>query len=120
MPEIDATKAVPKLTPEQARLKKACRDLEEVFMRHLVRELHVTGSKDPSLDAAPGSDIYEAMAEEALSSTLTDAGGIGLADLLYRQMQGALAAEQAKETAGEPEAKPVEGAKAAPVAEPPG
>jgi Rod binding domain-containing protein len=73
-------------TPELTRLREACHDLEEVFMRHLVREMRTTVVKDTSIGESVGSGIYDSMIEQALSSALTDGGGVGIADLLYAQL----------------------------------
>jgi flagellar protein FlgJ len=79
---------------QRQRLRRACRDLEAVFLGHLVRSMRSTAGEKGIFGKAPGAEIYGSMMDDALASALADAGGAGLADLLYRQLQGRL--EEAK------------------------
>ena len=79
-------------THEEVRLRQACRDLEEVFMRYVTREMNVLAAAGTAGAPGPaGSAQYGALIEEAFASALTDAGGLGIADLLFRQLQEAVA-----------------------------
>jgi flagellar protein FlgJ len=82
----------PALTDQEDRqLRQACRDLEEVFMRYVVREMGLLAKQTGGGPATAGSAQYGALAEEAMASALTDAGGIGIADTLYTQLKEAVA-----------------------------
>jgi len=76
---------------DDRQLRQACRDLEEVFMRYVVREMSLLGNPTGSGPGTAGSAQYGALAEEALASALTDAGGFGIADTLYTQLKEAVA-----------------------------
>jgi len=77
--------------PEEYRLRQACRDLEEIFMRYLVREMKITGGPKTDGPGAAGSDQYDVIIEEAMATALTHSGGIGVADVLYKQLRDAVA-----------------------------
>ncbi len=74
--------------PQAASLRHACRDLEEVFLRRLVQEM----TPKDSLSHSAGSFVTDSLAEGALSGALADSGGLGIADLLYRQLYPATVA----------------------------
>jgi flagellar protein FlgJ len=76
---------------EDRQLRQACRDLEEVFMRYVVREMGLLAKQTGGGPGTAGSAQYGALAEEALASALTDAGGIGIAETLYTQLKEAAA-----------------------------
>ena len=81
--------AVP-TTPQAATLKHACRDFEEVFLHYLVRQMKPNGEGTPFGHSA-GSFVCDSLAEGAMAGALADAGGVGIADLLYHQLYSAAA-----------------------------
>ena len=73
--------------PEQQALKKACAEMESVFIYHLLKEMRST-IPDSGLTGDNGSmkDIYNHMTDSQLARELSNSGGIGLSDILYRQL----------------------------------
>jgi flagellar protein FlgJ len=88
-PAISSQSAPTAAAARQGRLRRACRDLETVFLTHLVKSMGSTADQSGLFGKAPGSDLYDSMMHDALASAVADAGGAGLADLLYRQLQNA-------------------------------
>ncbi len=106
--KLDETK--PLLSPGAAppspeRLRQACQDLEEVFLRHLVRQMQATAQELGGEEPEAGERIYQGLIEETLSSALAKGGGVGLANLLFQQLQERLktSEESAPEGSSPPE-----------------
>ncbi len=72
---------------EQKTLQKACFEMESVFIYHLLKEMRTT-IPDSGLTGDSGSmkDIYNHMTDAQLARELSHSGGIGLSDILYRQL----------------------------------
>lgn len=71
---------------ETVRLKNACRDLEAVFLNLMWTSMRATVPKDSMTGGGFGEDIMRSMQDTELTKTMAQAGGIGLADMMYRQL----------------------------------
>lgn len=69
---------------DDARLRQACQGMEAVFLNLLLKEMRATVPADP-LDSH-GEQIFRSFLDDELAKTSAQAGGIGLADMLYRQL----------------------------------
>jgi Rod binding domain-containing protein len=69
---------------EAAEVREACQQFEEIFLRILLKEARIDRSLGSGDEAA--SKMYGDMTREALAKALTQAGGLGLADVLYQQL----------------------------------
>lgn len=65
------------------KLWKACQDFEAVFMGHIIKSMERTLPQG----SLSGSGISEMMFNQVMGSALSEGGGIGLAELLYRDLQ---------------------------------
>ena len=74
-------------TNEQQALQKACADMESVFIYHLLKEMRST-IPDSGLTGEGGSmkEMYNHMTDSQLARELADNGGIGLSEILFRQL----------------------------------
>lgn len=71
---------------KQAHLKNACKELESVFIYHLLKEMRAT-IPDSGLMGGEGiKDMYNHMTDSQLAKELSQDGGIGLSDILFRQL----------------------------------
>jgi flagellar protein FlgJ len=77
---------------EQAQLKKACTNFEAVFIGKLWQQMKSTVPKEGYLHSKQ-EDNYMAMFDRDFSEKMAQAGGIGLADMIYGQLS-----EKLKET----------------------
>ena len=74
-------------------LWKACQGFEALFMGHLVKSME----KSLPEGSLSGGGLPDLMFHEVMGTALSEGGGIGLADLLYRNLQ-AHVSENAEET----------------------
>jgi flagellar protein FlgJ len=74
-------------TPEQKKLMGACQDFESVMLGMVFKEMNSASidKKDP-LNKGVGADTYRDMLADERSKAMSKAGGIGLADGIYRQL----------------------------------
>ena len=73
------------------RLKTACRQFEAMFLSRLLGESFKPVSA--LRGSVPGGALYGSLAVDAFASTLAKGGGLGIAEMLYRQLQGYLAGQ---------------------------
>ncbi len=71
---------------DEEALRKAAKELEAVFINDLFKEMRKTIDKSGLVENAPGSNIYESMFDESVSNEVSKGKGIGLADMIYKQM----------------------------------
>lgn len=83
---ISQTQPAAQLTPEQAKLKKACQDFEAIFLRYLLEKMRDQVPKDGALPQSSEREIYEGMLNTAMAESISQQGQLGLADLLYAQV----------------------------------
>jgi Rod binding domain-containing protein len=85
---------------EKKRLKKACEAFEAVLTRQMIKEMKssVIRAEEPS----HAREMYESMMDEALADEMSRNGGMGIADILYRELLPLVEAEApGKETESE-------------------
>lgn len=69
---------------DDAKLRQACQGMETVFLSLLLKEMRATVPTDPL--NSHGEEIFRSFLDDELAKTSARAGGIGLADMLYRQL----------------------------------
>ena len=88
---------------DDEQLKEACQEMESYFIQELYKIMRTsTQLGEGIITKGQHEEIFEDMLIEAQSKEATKAGGIGLADMLYRQLskeQVALQYKAAQETA---------------------
>lgn len=72
---------------EQAQLKQACQDFESVFLNYLLSKMRETVPKTDLTGENNGEEIYRSMLDTELSKRMSASGGVGLADMMYRQLK---------------------------------
>jgi Rod binding protein len=80
------------LSPKQGaqqKLRKACNDFEAVFMSKMWEEMRATIPKSGFMHS-PQEDMYRSMFDRDFSEKLAADGGIGLGDMLYKQLKDKL------------------------------
>ena len=72
---------------DEARLHKACEDFESYFLQIMFREMRKSSLRAGGIFAKSNSEeIFEDMLYEEYSKTAASKGGVGLADMMYRQL----------------------------------
>jgi peptidoglycan hydrolase FlgJ len=72
---------------KEAKLREACNGFESVFLSRMFTEMRATIPKGGLLHGQYEEQYYS-MFDKSLCDKLTEAGGIGLADMMYRQLRG--------------------------------
>lgn len=80
-----APDAPPAGAGEAARLQWAAEQLESLFIHELWKGMRRTVMKSGMFDGA-GVRLFEEMLDEERSRAMAEAGGVGLAQLIYEQM----------------------------------
>lgn len=71
---------------EQQKLRKTCQDMESVFINLMFNNMRNTVQRSELLPESMGEKIMRSMLDQEMATKMSQAGGIGLADLLYRQL----------------------------------
>ncbi len=69
-------------------LKQTCKDLESVMVSIVLRSMRATVPKDSLYGDSLGTDVFTSMLDDEYAKKISDAGGFGLADMLYKQLSG--------------------------------
>jgi Rod binding domain-containing protein len=70
------------------QLQAACRDMESLFLTHLLKEMRATINKSGFISGGKAEEIFTSMLDVELSKKMSDAGGIGLSSILLNQLGG--------------------------------
>ena len=73
---------------DSSGIKKACADMESLFIFYLLKEMRATVPKTGYLDGGKSEEIYTSMLDAQLSRDLAAERGIGLSPLLYDSLAG--------------------------------
>jgi flagellar protein FlgJ len=73
---------------EKAKIKEACQAFESYFLQIMFREMRKTtfSSSNDIMPKSFAQEIFQDMLDEEYSKLAAQSGGIGLAEMLYRQM----------------------------------
>ena len=79
---------------EDAALKEACKGFEAMFLNMMYREMRSTVPKNTLFGESNAMNIFEDMRDTELTKKIAEGGGIGLGDLLYKQLAPTVKAQQ--------------------------
>jgi Rod binding domain-containing protein len=81
---IDQAPVEPAACPDRSVLRESCRQFEGLLLGMLLKDsLKISSSQE---DAGPGAEIMQEFAGEQLATNLSSQGGIGIADMLYKNI----------------------------------
>jgi flagellar protein FlgJ len=69
-----------------SKLQATCREMESLFLTYLLKEMRATVDKSGFISGGKAEEIFTSMLDVELSKRMSDAGGIGLSSLLFRQL----------------------------------
>lgn len=72
---------------EKAKLKQACQDFESVMMGIVYKKMHETSTGGDALDKGAANQTWRDMLADERVKSMSQAGGIGLAESLYRDLE---------------------------------
>ena len=84
------------VTKENQKLKQACQDFEAVFMGFMLKGMRKTVPKS-ELGSGREEEMFTDMMDDEICKSASKSRSIGIADMLYRQLNG----DTRKETRGE-------------------
>ena len=71
---------------DDAKLKATCKDMEAVFLNMMMADMRKTVQKSNLVDTST-EDMMTSMLDSEMTKNMASAGGMGLADMLYRQLR---------------------------------
>ena len=71
---------------QDKELKEACKGFEAMFLNMMYKEMKATVPEDSLFGESNAQKIFRDMHDEKLMENIADGGGIGLADMLYKQL----------------------------------
>lgn len=84
--ELNQAMGAQKTTADDKKLKQTCQDMESVFLNMMLQTMRKTVPKDSLIGESNEDDIVKSMMDDEMAKNLSKAGGIGLADMLYKQL----------------------------------
>lgn len=89
-PLMSATPSVQKVkgggNPKPDQLRQACRDFESIFTQQMMQQMRRTIPQNGLFNGGQAEQIYTSMLDGELSKTMAQGRGLGLADVMYRQL----------------------------------
>ena len=85
------------ISARDKELKEACKGFEAMFLQMMYREMRKTVPESPMFGKSNAMDIFEDMRDTELMKKTAESGGIGLADLMYRQLAPSVLQQEATE-----------------------
>ena len=73
-------------TKDLDKLKEASREFEAYFLNTLFKEMRKTVQDGGLTEKSQARTTFEEMLDEEMSKTITKTGGVGLADMIYKNM----------------------------------
>jgi len=67
-------------------LKKVCKEFEAILLNMMYKEMKATVQKSDLIPSDSGKDIFDSMLDEELTKKASEGSGLGLADVLYKQL----------------------------------
>ena len=74
------------LSKRDKELKEACKGFEAMFLSMMYKQMRATVPENKLFGESNGQKIFMDMRDNELMKTVADSGGLGLADLMYRQL----------------------------------
>lgn len=72
---------------KEKKLKEACQGFEEMFLNLVYSKMRETVPDDPLFGSSNGEKIMQSMLDSELTKQMAKAGGVGMADMVYKQIK---------------------------------
>ena len=93
----------------QKELRRAVADFESLFINQMLKSMRETIGKSELFHGGKAEDIYTSMLDAELSKNMAHSGGIGLAEMLLKQLSDSVADPVAHGEQATPQAAAIEG-----------
>jgi len=81
-------------TQGDKELKEACKGFEAMFLSMMYKEMRATVPENTLFGESNGQKIFMDMRDNELMKNVAESGGLGLADLMYRQLSPQIRAQE--------------------------
>jgi len=71
---------------DREKLKKACADFEALLLARMLKLMRQSIPQNGLLGNGPGKEIYQSLMDQELAKKMSQRGGVGLGEVLYRQV----------------------------------
>jgi flagellar protein FlgJ len=71
---------------DEEALKEACQQVEEIFLQMIYKQMKATIPESNFFSESMGKEVFSSMLDESLMKEAAKANGIGLADMMYKQL----------------------------------
>lgn len=71
---------------EDKELKEACKGFETMFLQMMYRSMRATVPENELFGSSNALKLFEELRDNELMKKTADAGGLGLADIIYKQL----------------------------------
>lgn len=68
------------------KLEQACRDFESIFIGQMMQQMRQTVPQDGLFSGGRAEQIYTSMMDDEMAKSIAQQRGLGLAEVLYRQL----------------------------------
>lgn len=75
------------LAKRDKELKKACEGFEAMFLNMMYRQMRATVPENSLFGESHGEKIFKDMRDDELMKQVAAGGGIGIADMMYKQLK---------------------------------
>jgi flagellar protein FlgJ len=83
---LNTKKNAPGGTASDPKLVDTCRQMESLFIHHLLKEMRATIHRSGFITGGRAEEIYTSMMDAEMATQIAGRGGIGLADMLIQQL----------------------------------
>jgi flagellar protein FlgJ len=98
------------MSEEQRKLKKACCDLEAIFLGYLLKSMRKTVQETNLFGSSSQEQIFRDMLDNEICSLASRTQSLGLGEMLYRQLSKSLDKEPDKPNSSQTAASKTTGA----------
>lgn len=84
--ELEAATQKAAVEKEDAKLKAACKDFEAMFLNLMYSKMRETVPDNSLYGTSHGEKIMQSMLDTELTKKMANAGGVGLAAMMYKQL----------------------------------
>lgn len=71
---------------DEQQLKAVCKEFEGIMLNMMYKQMRASVPKTDLLPSDMGRDVFESMLDEKLTEEASKGGGVGLAEVLYKQL----------------------------------
>ncbi len=71
---------------QASKLDNSCKNIEALFIQNMLKEMRATVPKSGLLSGGHAESLFTSMLDAEMAKSLSEAGGIGLASIIEKQM----------------------------------